>query len=179
MKIEFERTQEDFLEFNLFHISHSPTIRRQVLLNQVAMGVLIFVGSIGGIFLSVGYLPTSIYIVAPVVSILASFAYPYIYRRSVIRQAQKLLKEGSNKSLLGHHEISLSSDGIFYKSLAGETKLNWQSVEKVLQNDKYIFMYIGAINALVVPKSAFASSHQQKEFLDYVNSNAGQLSKAS
>jgi hypothetical protein len=179
MNIGFERIQEDFLEFNLFHISHSPTIRRQVLLTQIVMGVLIFVGSTSGIFLSLGYLSLSIYIVVAIVSILATFAYPYIYRRSAISQAQKMLKEGSNKSLLGRHEISLSSDGIIYKTFAGESKLNWQSVEKVLQNDKYVFIYIGAINALVVPKNTFASSGQQKEFLDYVNSNVGQVAKPS
>ena len=169
--ITFERTQEDLIEFNLFHISHSPTIRRQVLLTQIVMGVLIFVGSTSAIFLRLGYLSLSIFIFVAVVSILGSFVYPYIYRRSAISQAQKLLKEGSNKSLLGYHEISLSSDGIIAKTLAGESKLNWASVEKVIENDKYIFIYIGAINAVVVPKNAFASNHQQKEFLDFINSN--------
>jgi len=177
MNIEFERTQEDLIAFNLFHISHSPSIQRQVLIMQITMAALIFVLSMSITFMRVRYLSLSSYIVGAVFSVVAYFVWPYIYKWSVIRQAQKMLKEGNNKSLLGTTIMSLSSDGIFYKMLASESKLNWSSVDKVLQNDKYLFIYIGAVNALVIPKNAFTSNRQQKEFLDYVNSNAVQETK--
>ena len=143
------------------------------------MALLIFVMSMSVVYLRTRYLLAISYVIGAVFSVGACLIYPYIYRKNVIRQARKLFKEGSNKSLIGRQEMRLSPDGIHYKTVASESNLNWSSIDKVLQNDKYIFMYIGAINALVVPKSAFASSRQQKEFLDYVNSNAGQLSKTS
>ncbi|MFN8387301.1 MAG: YcxB family protein [Anaerolineales bacterium] len=179
MDIEFERTEEDMVEFNLFHINHSPTIKRQLFAAQITMAVLIFIASMYIVYLQTRYLPVISYVAGAVLSIGVGLIYPYIYKQRTIKQARKLFREGSNKSLLGRHEMQLSPDGIRYKTIASESKTNWSSIEKVLQNDKFIFMYIGAINAFVVPKSAFASSEKQKEFLDYVNSNVNQASRSS
>lgn len=179
MNIEFERTEEDMVEFNLFHIDRSPTIRKQLLVTQIIMALLIFVMSLSVVYLRTSYLPTISYVIGVVFSVGASLVYPYIYKRSVTRQARKLFREGSNKSLLGRHELHLSPDGIHYKTISSESKINWSSIEKVVQNEKYVFMYIGALNAIVVPKTAFASSKEQIKFLDYVNSNVNQVSKRS
>jgi len=179
MRIEFERTEEDMVEFNLFHIDRSPTIRKQLLVTQIVMAVLIFVMAMSVAYLRTRYLPAISYIVGAIFSMGACLVYPSIYKWSITRQARKLFREGSNKSLLGRHELNLSPDGVHYTTISSESKINWSSIEKVVQNDKYVFMYIGAINAIVVPKTAFASSKEQIKFLDYVNSDVSQVSRGS
>jgi hypothetical protein len=49
--VEYERTIEDIIEFNLFHMKNSPSLRRQALVTQVAAAFLAVVVS-----LSMGYL---------------------------------------------------------------------------------------------------------------------------
>ena len=131
------------------------------------MAVLIF-GCVASTLIR--YSPISSFVLGGIFGGVMYFVTPYIYKRNIVGQVRKLLKEGSNMSLLGHYEMHLSPDEIQYKMLASETKLKWSSVDKVVQNDRYIFIYIGAIQALIIPKSAFPSNSQQKEFLDYVNS---------
>ena len=176
MNLEFERTEEDLVEFNLFHYDNSPSIRKQVFAVQILLTILIF-GAVASTF--VRYAPISSLILGGIFGGLTYIVVPYMYKRSIVKQVRKMLKEGSNISLLGHHEMRLSSDGINYKMVASETKLNWSSVERVVENDKYIYMYIGSMQALVIPKNVFVSSNHQKEFLDLVNSNMGQELKAS
>lgn len=168
MNVEFNCNEEDLVEFNLFHYAHSPSYKRQVLIIQILMAVLIF-GCVASTFIR--YLPVGSFVLGGIFGGIMYFVIPYIYKRSLVGQVRKLLKEGSNISLLGKYEMRLSPDEIHYKTLASETKIKWSSINKVVQNDKYIFIYIGAVQALVIPKSAFTSIEQQKEFLDYVNSN--------
>ena len=170
MEIQFERTEEDFVEFNLFHISNSPSIKKQILWTRIIMAIMPFV------FLFVFYKNISItdYLIATIIALVFVFSYPSIYRSSSKSQTRKFLKEGNNKSLLGHNTIELTPEGILGKSLSGESKINWSSVDKIRQNDEFIFIYIGTINALVIPKHAFSSTAKQKDFIDYINSNTGE-----
>jgi len=170
MEIEFKRTEEDFVEFNLFHISNSPSIKKQILWTRIILAIMPFV------FIFVFYKNISItdYAIQTIIALVLVFSYPSIYRSSSKSQTRKSLKEGNNKSLLGHNTIELTPEGILGKSLAGESKINWSSVDKISQNDKYIFIYIGTVNALVIPKHAFSSNAEQKEFIDYINSNKGE-----
>lgn len=174
MKVVFERTQADFIEFNSFHIAHSPTIRKQLLLTRIALAVaaLVLISLLGQ--LNENHSTSGDYILGGIIGLVLFFGYPEIYRLSVVNNAKKMWNEGNNTSLLGRHEMFLSPDGIFYKTRAGDSNMSWASIDKMLQNDKYIFIYIGAINALVVPKDAFASDRERKDFLAYVRSHIRQ-----
>ena len=51
MIVEYERTLEDLVEFNLFHITHSPSLQRQILLWRVFFALLTTFLSLGVIYL--------------------------------------------------------------------------------------------------------------------------------
>lgn len=121
MNIEFGRNEEDLVEFNLFHYAHSPSYRKQVFVAQIVLAVFIF-GAVASTF--VRYSPIGSFVIGGIFGSAVYFVTPYIYKRSLVRQVRRMLKEGNNMSLLGHHEMHLSSDGIYYKTPASETKLN-------------------------------------------------------
>jgi len=173
MEIEFERTEEDYVKFNLHHISNSPSIKRQILWTQIILAVFPF----ASIYIATDYFSFFDFLIALIIAGVFSFSYPFFYRSYMKWQTRKFLKEGNNKSLLGRNTIELTPEGILGKSLAGESKINWPSVDKVRQNDETIFIYIGAVNAIVIPKHIYSSSAEQKEFIDYLNSNS--LNKSS
>ncbi len=172
MIVEYERTVEDIIEFNLFHMSHSPSIRKQTLITQIIVAVLVFIGSlvIGYLFHQETKALTSFdYIVALVVSISCFYAVPPFNRAEVRRGFRKATSEGDNKAILGRHTVSLTKDNIFIKTQVGESKYIWSSINKVMQNDKYVFLYVSSINAIMIPVEAFTSNRSLLEFLDYVN----------
>ena len=170
--IEFERTIEDIIEFNLFHMKNSPSIRRQALITQVAAAALAVMVS-----LSTGYLlgidkkagTGFLYVLTLVLSIAAFFVVPFLSRAEVINGFRKATKEGDNKAILGNQTISLTPDNIFVKTPAGESKYTWAVIDKIVQNDKYIFLYISSINAIVIPRKAFSTDSSLQEFVDYLN----------
>jgi hypothetical protein len=79
-----------------------------------------------------------------------------------------MIAEGNNQAVFGHHTITLSEAGIHTKSPGSESDLEWSTIQKVLQSKSHIFLYISAINALVIPKKAFPTEQSQQSFLDFV-----------
>ncbi len=176
MIVEYERTLEDLVEFNLFHIAHSPSLQRQILLTRVFISLLIFFLTLGASYLLAGTLKPLAYISS--ISIIGSaiffVIYPSINRSSCIRRTRKLLSEDDNNAILGRQIITASSEGLFCETDAGESKLNWSSIAKVVQNDDYIFLYIGAVNAIIIPKNIFSTDQEQQKFLDFIHTNCKQ-----
>ena len=170
--VEYERTIEDIIEFNLFHMKNSPSLRRQALVTQVAAALLAVIVS-----LSMGYLlgldkkagTGFLYILTLVLSIASFFIVPYLSRAEVINGFRKATKEGDNKAILGYQTMSLTPDNIFVKTQIGESKYTWASIDKIAQNDQFIFVYISSINAIVIPRKAFSTDSSLQEFVNYLN----------
>ena len=147
--VEYERTLEDIIEFNLFHRANSPGLRRRELVTEVVVALLVFIGS-----LTAGYMLNFdkrvitgfSFVLALLLSFLPFFIFPYVNRADLIQQLRKLTKEGDNRAILGRQTISLTPDNIVVKAQRLESKCMWDSIDKIAQNDKYIFIYISSIN---------------------------------
>jgi hypothetical protein len=171
VNIEFERTSNDLVEFNIYHIANSPIIKKQILFSQIIGGL-----STALIFLFIAYSSTQSVSIGVIIGsllagALAFVGFLYFYRAINLWQVKRMLREGNNKALLGRHAVTLSADGIFYKMEESESKMSWNSVDRVAQNGSYIFVYMGSVNALVIPKNTFASISDQEKFLNYIHSN--------
>ncbi len=171
MILEFERTIDDIVDFNLFHQAHSPSIKKQMWAYRVLFTLLIaFVPIIISYFMRHSVLTLNT-ILGLLVSVLFFIAFPNMARRSTAQRVQSMLNEGENRSMLGHCVITLSPEGISTKAVGSEGRIDWSTITKVSQSEKHIFLYIGSINAYVIPKTAFANDDAKREFLNYVSVN--------
>ncbi len=177
MDIEYERTMDDLIEFHLFHYAHSGSIRRQTLTWRVVMAFLTALLPFGIIFLLYRQVTPLLFLLSLLGGALIFFIYPYLDQKSITGRLKKMLSEGNNQAILGHQAMSLSPEGIFSKSQTGESKLNWASIDKVVQSEKYIFLYISSTNAIVIPTRVFATENQRQEFMSYVTVHVEQKSE--
>ena len=174
MNIEYDRTIQDVIDFNLFHMSHSSSIKRQLLRMQILTVVLVL-PLVFSIFYLINHTINIFTLIITILSgILAFVLYPQFSRESTISRIRKMLGEGSNRAMLGHQVVTFSPEGIFRKNQSTESKINWSAVEKVVQSDKHFFLYISSINALEIPKSCLPSEKEQKDFLEYINAHLQQ-----
>jgi len=181
MTVEYERTIEDIIEFNLFHMSHSPSIRRRTLITQIIVALFGFIGvlAFAYIFIREARVLTYFdYIGALIGSVVGIAVIPYLNRVEVIRGLRKASSEGDNSAILGHQTITLTSESISIKTQGTESKFNWSSIVRIMQNDKYVFLYISSINAIVIPIKAFSSDKSLQEFLNIINVNRDQKIKS-
>jgi hypothetical protein len=79
-----------------------------------------------------------------------------------------MYKEGKNKNLFGHREITISDDAIVEESDSGTHATKWQSVEKVIKTEKHIFVYASSVSAYVIPRRIFMNDTDYNELYDLI-----------
>ena len=114
--------------------------------------VAIIFGSIIIIFASFFYL--SFKDIHEVASRLPPIALPLLIMGSWGLISQKWIKycySGKNY-MVGLHEMIIDEKGMYTKCLESESRYSWALVQRIEQNEKYIFIFLSKISAHVIPK---------------------------
>ena len=73
-------------------------------------------------------------------------------------------KEGANKAIWGKHNITINDQELAETTEVGESRCRWSGVERVAENEDYIFIYVSTASAHVIPKRFFSSREQAEAF---------------
>lgn len=164
MEIEYELTTDDYLHFSEYHCQHSPTIRRTklftFLMGPVAFGIM---GLVEYVFRD----RLSALIAFWTAGLLYLAIMPLYWKWSIRRRTLRLLAEGPNAGRTTPCTLKIDEGGIHVTSPKGEANLNWIAIEKVRCTEKYLYLYTGAMSAIVVPSRAFASTVEFDRFVTH------------
>jgi hypothetical protein len=178
VELHYTLTCDDVIAFNLHHLSTSKTARksrRRVFLwlagSFTALMVIILRDQLSK---GSGLVP-AFAIMVPFAIPLAIFLiiYPRYYRWHIRRYVRQAWSEGKNKALAGEQALKADEEALQTSSEFAATRMNWELVERVDVLEHYIFVYISAFNALILPRSTFASGSKLIEFLQLVGRRAG------
>ena len=164
MEVEFDQTIEDFVNYNLYHMEHSRTIKRRIFTSRIIFAMMVILLSLVLLFLIERQINVMMVTISIIGAIFMYFIIPTIYKYNTLSNVRGMLKEADNKSILGKRVLEISDKGIIYKNIAGEGSYNWQSIIRIEENDQYIFLYQSSTSAIILPKRAFASIEEKKEF---------------
>jgi len=153
VEVEYEVTMEDMVEFNRYHMAHSPTVRR-TLRSARLLASAAFVGI--GILISVAEGTFTGLAAFGLVSVLWFLLMPAFIVRRTIKNVRRMLSEGENRGLLGKCTLSIAVDGLRVVRETGESTFAWCAVERIVTSERHVYIYVGATSALVIPKDAFA-----------------------
>lgn len=165
MLVEYTVTDEDYLDFNLYHFYHSPSIHRSLRIQQFLAPVM---------FLVIPFIfrldPLSFFLPAFIITaLLWLIFYPRYFHWFVKRRTAKFLAEGDKRGITGNHTLQLTPDEIIEVSETGEMRAKWASVEKIEVSEKQIFIYLNSVSAILIPLHSFRSDVGIDEFIDYAN----------
>jgi len=121
MNIHYELTEEDYINFNLYHIKHSKMGKRSLLLQRIVSPFIFIIGAY--LYSVIGNLPfLPLFITFAVMSILWVIFYPKYFYGLIARNAKKMIKEGKNDDLLGNHQLEMTEEGLVDTTANKETK---------------------------------------------------------
>lgn len=150
MLIRYSLTEEDVVAFCEYHVATSPMIRRQMARARF-LYPLWFLGC--GVVLWFALERPAFPIAFSFVAVAWIIWWPSYWKRHYRKQVIGLYREGRNTSLFGDHELELGSEGPVAKSPSGEeSKYRWSSIERVEQTPEYLFLYVSALQAIIVPR---------------------------
>jgi len=154
MKIQFERTMQHLVDFQKFYWRHSAAAQRAYRWGFVG-------GPVSALL--VAYLlrdRSALVITIAVITALALYSAGYMWsvQCNFTAVVNKMLEEGHGRALLGSHEIEIGPGGVDERTEHNASHQSWSAIERVVEDDRYIFIYTQPVAAHVIPKTAFESS---------------------
>lgn len=151
MQINYNLTEEDYVNFNVFHIKNSKlaisNLRRRRFLAPLLFIIIAYV------FSDVTKLPfIPVLAVTIILGVLWVIFYPKMFYGRITRKSQKAVDSGKIKPLLGDHEMKITKDGIVDSTNYGKTTAKWSDVTNFAENPAYFYLYISSVSALILPK---------------------------
>lgn len=166
-ELDYLVTADDIAYLNHYHTQNSPMLRR----NRAAVGTMMTLIGAGGFLLAMGTAGLSMGIMMLVVILGVWLAVGR--RRSPSRQQteyiRRLFEEGKNRALFGHHHIRLLDDRLEVSTEFSRGEVKWEGVERVEEDEGYIFIYVSALNAYVINKKFFPSEQHARAFFGAAN----------
>jgi len=178
IEIEYKNSLDDINAFAGYHFDHSETAKRTIQRTRYlsVIGMLIILALISRI----ARLYTYLFVGVPV-AVIYFIQFPNMMKKIGANSVKRSYMEGRNIGLFEPRKISLTPERILVTSAYGESAVNWRTVEKILENDKFIFMYITSVSAFIIPKQSFAGSMaddfvlQAKQYLEEAKKESGGL----
>lgn len=153
-RLEYSLTNDDYLAFNRYAATHHTTIgayARRVRVNgTVAAGLLALI-----VFWLVSQDP----FLTAITTILAAgvmwMLWPWAQRRAIDSQLNKLAKTG-DLGRLGDTVLTWDDSGLTESAAASQAIVGWERVRRVEETASHVFIFLGELEALIVPKRAGA-----------------------
>jgi hypothetical protein len=166
MEITFEVGPDELVAFNLYHLKHSPTVRRQYRIRLFTVPLLMALVAIT-LFLSaddkLAALPALV--VVGFLCLVYLLLFPGLRRRGIKKQVRRLIAEGKNAGIFGQHRISITPQEVREVLSVGDSSRRWSAIERIAETDDHVFIYISALSAYIIPKLAFNNELACQQFI--------------
>ena len=175
MKYEysFVLTEQDYLDFNDYNINSNPVFKKRMLFARVFIIWVTFFCSLWFLIqaaasdndLRIGFIVAAVAFL--ILGIIWFFSAHKINRGGVKKQIRKLLKTGK---LYININITVCADDeeLTECTPESETKYKYSIVERIGVGKSGVYIYIGAVQAVVLPNRVFADENEKKELIKFL-----------
>ena len=171
MKIDYELELEDLIVFSNYLIKTSPLMLKTIRKGQMwwASGPLA-----GGLTLSIlrGYSPEQTLTILAVLSVAISlpmfFMYTYYFKHRNRKQIKRLEENGSYKSILGTHEMTISDKYLTDKTEDSDSKIEWNEISRIKSTPEHTFVFTDDVTAYIIPHKKITGDNSS-QFIKQLN----------
>lgn len=159
MQISFNVERRDMRAFLNYHRKQDPPTRIIYYISIAFMALYSF--SITKDYIEDIPKFVSRFVLVFVIYFISYKTITYIYRQiSYWRQ----LKPKQLKDIICQHKLELTDDALIESTAFNVNKYYWSGIHKIVENKDYIFIYMNAASAHIIPKRTFADKASEKEF---------------
>lgn len=173
MNINYELTKQDYIEFNIFHMSYSKSLRKLMFIQRYVISLCFLIAPF--MIAKFSDIPLGYWLsIFVIVYILWVAFIPKYIQRTMRKRILRLVDEGKNAGMFGNQSLTLDIESIVEIGMINESKTNYVAVEKVVETNDYVYIYTSSIKACVIPNRAFESIDQRTEFINYLNAKVNE-----
>jgi len=99
-------------------------------------------------------------------AVILLFFAPALMKWGRHRQIRSMFRSGSNRGVFGEQKIVINKTEIARYNQYGHSAYYWPAVERIEVGGKHVFIFVSAVQAIVVPKRDFSSEHEFDLFVE-------------
>lgn len=163
--VTYTLTRDAYAAYNVYYLAHSPSTKRLMLMGQFVLPF--FVMAACGLFYLLSVMTAAqACVISAVTYGVFVFFYPVLFRRGVKRRLDRIMADGVGREYLGEHVLELRQTGIRDACQSGYVvEVPYANVERVLENDGHLYVFIGQTTAFVIPLDALGGGPGKTAFL--------------
>jgi len=169
MKIKYNLTENDYINFNICHMRNSKSLRKTIMINRFLIPLIFLVMPF--ILYDISDIP---FLYWATTFILVYILWVSLYEKYVYRinrkRIKRMLEEKSNDGLIGEIVLEIDGENIKIINNSGESKYYIKSIKNIIEDKEYIFIYINSVAAIIIPLEVFKDNEDKerfKELLEY------------
>lgn len=169
MTIRYQLTIDDWLALNRFYHKTSPIMQKQFRKVRMIYAFIAMLSAFTTIFSIAKKIDMALIVAVMIVGLILYVGTANVVKTQADKNARKLYESGQNKTLREVTTLTVSPDYIESQSVLLESSIKWPLVEKIAIEEDYIFIFVSADQAIIIPNRAFQSKAQRREFIELIN----------
>ncbi|MFN7954227.1 MAG: YcxB family protein [bacterium] len=164
--IDVDITADDLAEFSAAHLVSSPSGRRQRRVFQVAFAfyVALMVSTALAKWWAERELDVGSIVTAVLVALFALF-YAGFQRTMGRRITRRSLAASRNLGSVGPRRVTIAPRSFRCEGPYTDDQVRWPAVERIVESEHALYVYVSANSGYVVPRRAFASDAEFEAFV--------------
>jgi hypothetical protein len=166
LEVEYELRRDDIYAFQWRANYLAPTARRERLKLYIYLFLIFIFFFMLPAINGDGFTFSLVHFALLSITFALMVFFVSVFLRRKMRRAilQLVEEEKPGRGQLGRHKISLTETHLVESTDVGESRTSWAGVDRVEQNDDYIFIYTTPHAAYIIPRRAFGSPGQADSF---------------
>ncbi len=170
MTITYQLHTADLVAAAKYTAINTPSVKRQITITPLLTSIVA-----GAIIIYLGYFGWGRLRVEELIFAVISAIFAYIFARflamsSFVSRFTKIASDGK-PNFARSITMSLEEAGISSTSELGTGTIFWSTIQKIDEDNRYIYVVLPSANIAVIPKSAFPDLNQAKTFINNLRSH--------
>ena len=159
-------SEEDYIQFNLYHMAESPSMQKQFqmlrLYLPILMAVIIFL--VGTQVLNQ---PSIYWMIVGVLYTAGWFVfYPRMHKKTLKKSVLKLAREGDNTSLFGDKTLVIEGEKIVISGQDTTEIITKSAIKDIHQKNDLLILYTSSVSAHIIP-TRYLTEHELETLLKF------------
>lgn len=168
MKIDYELSKYDYLDFNMNYMSNLKTGKKVFIAQRYITPIVFFIVAL--IMTKATSIPQGdSFKGAALCYVLWAIFYPRYFNWASSKRILKMLDENGSEGMMGDHSLTLTERSIINSTPRGDSRTDWKNIKKIIETQKHIFIFISAESAYILPARVFKDENEKKKFTTNLN----------
>jgi len=167
-KFNITLDDNDYFEYNKYHFLNSPTGKKTLMLYRLFLPIIFLL--ILFIFLINGF-DFVILMVQFILSAILSTTWIVFAKKNYFSNLKKniqKLKMSGKLPFSKENILSFDEELIIQTTPENESKIKYLMVERIVEAEKAVYIFISSIQGIIIPLSAFSDDSERKQFIEFI-----------